>query len=237
MPNATSGQTNSWQLTSTTIITAALRKLGVIPSGGTATTNQYNDALDNLNAIIKAYQADGMPLWKISSQTFTVASGTNTYTVGPSQTINCPKPLKILQATWTPVGGTNIPMNIYTRYDYEKLPQGSNYTSDPVDLYYQPGNTTGTIFLWPTPSNSTTQITFQFQAPYEDQIGTTNGLDFPSEWMMPLIYKLSWVMAPEYGIPPTDRDMLGKEAEYWHQYVLGMGGEEGDITIQPMWDR
>lgn len=227
---ATSNSTD-WSLNRDQVISGALRKLGVLPSGGTPTANQIADAAQALNALVKAFQADGMPLWKISSQTFTVVDGTSSYTVGPSQTVNCPKPLKIIQAFYTPLGGNNTPLNVYNRYDFNHLPNSAEGT--PVNMYYQPLRTTGTITLWPTPDNSTTTITFHYQSPYEDMDAASDDFDFPSEWMQPLIYNLAWALAPEFGIPPTDRGILQKEATHWHQYVLGMGSEEGGIIFQP----
>jgi hypothetical protein len=228
---ATSNSTD-WSLNRDQVIKAALRKLVVLPSGGSPSTAQTDDATDALQALVKAFQADGMPLWKITSQSFTVVDGTSSYTVGPSQTINCPKPLKVLQAFYTVSGGDNVPMNVYNRYDFNILPQ-VNVEGAPVTLYYQPLRTTGTITLWPIPDNSTTSITFHYQSPYEDMDGASNDFDFPSEWMQALIYNLAWSLAPEYGISLPDRQMLQKEAEYWHQYALSMGGEEGSLFFQP----
>jgi hypothetical protein len=229
---ATSGSTD-WSLNRDQVITSALRKLAVLPSGQSPSTAMTSDASDALNALVKAFQADGMPLWKISSQSFTVVSGTSSYTVGPSLTVNCPKPLKIIQAFYTPSGGNNTPMNVYNRYDFNDLPQGTTYTGTPVNLYYQPLRTGGVIQLWPTPDDSTTSITFHYQSPYEDMDVAANDFDFPSEWIQALIFNLAWTLAPEYGIPPTDRAILQKEAEYWHQYVLSMGAEEGGVFFQP----
>lgn len=229
---ATSNSTD-WTLNRDQVITGALRKLVVIPSGGTPSANQIADAKDALNALVKAFQVDGMPLWKINSQSFTVTDGTSSYTVGPSQTINCPKPLRIIQATRTPSGGTNIPMNIFTQYDFNILPQSTSIEGEPINLYYQPLRTTGTIKLWPTPDNSTTSITFYYHSPYEDMDAATDDFDFPSEWIMALIYNLAWVMAPEYGIPPNDRSALQKEAMYWHDFALSGGTEEGGLFFQP----
>lgn len=229
---ATSNSTD-WSLNRDQVITAALRKLAVLPSGGTPSTNQINDATDSLQALVKAFQADGMPLWKINSQTFTVVAGTNTYTVGPSLTINCPKPLRVIQAFYTPLGSDNVPMNVYNRYDFNELPQGNTNTGTPINFYYQPGRISGTIKLWPIPIDSTTTITFHYHSPYEDMDASSNDFDFPSEWIIALIYNLAWVMSPEFGIPPTDRQLLGAEAKYWHDYVLSMGSEEGSIFVQP----
>lgn len=232
MPTSNS---TDWSLNRDQVIKGALRKLGVLPSGGTPSTAQVNDATDALNALVKAFQADGMPLWKITRQTFTTVAGTDTYTVGPAQTINCPKPLRIIQAQYTVSGGNNTPMNIYNRYDFNDLPQGTTFTGVPINFYYQPSRTTGTIRLWPNPVDSTTTVTFDYQSPYEDMDAASDDFDFPSEWMQALIFNLAWALAPEYGIPVQDRQILQKEAEFWHAYVLSMGAEEGGIFIRPDW--
>jgi hypothetical protein len=234
MPTSNS---TDWTLNRDQVITGALRKLAVLPSGATPTASQVSDAADALNAIVKAFQADGMPLWKVSKQTFTTVAGTAAYTVGPSQTVDCPKPLRVYQAFWIPQNGTNTPLNIYNRYDFNELPQGTGYSGAPVNLYYQPLNTTGVITLWPTPSDSTTTIEFHYQSPYEDMDSSSNDFDFPSEWMQALIYNLAWAMAPEYGIPTQDRKSIAEEAQYWHQYALSMGSEEGGIFFRPEWSR
>lgn len=229
----TTSNSTDWSLNRDQVITGALRKLAVLPSGGTPTTAQINDAVEALNALVKAFQADGMPLWKISSQSFNTVAGTSSYTVGLSQTVNCPKPLKVLQAFYTVSGGNNTPMNVTNRYDFNRFPQGSSVTGTPINLYYQPLRTTGTITLWPTPVDSTTSITFHYQAPYEDMDATANDFDFPAEWIQALIYNLAWALAPEYGIPPTDRKLLAEEARYWHEYALSFGSEEGSYFIRP----
>lgn len=229
---ATSGSTN-WTLNRDQVISGALRKLAVLPSGATPTANQVSDASAALNAIVKTFQADGMPLWKITSHTFTVTDGTSTYNIGVGQTLNVAKPLRVHQALYTVSGGSSTPMNVENRYDFKSLPVSSSIEGAPVILYYQPLNTYGVISLWPTPDNSTTTITIHYQAPYEDMDGASDDFDFPSEWIQPLIYALAWSLAPEYGIPPTDRKMIAEEAKYWHDYALSMGTEEGGIFFQP----
>lgn len=230
---ATSGSTD-WTLNRDQVITSALRKLAVLPSGGSATAAQISDAADALNAIVKAFQADGMPLWKITSHTFTVTSGTADYSIGVGQTLNTSKPLKVLQAFYIQSGGENTPMNVYNRYDYNDLPR-ELATGTPINLYYQPGRINGTINLWPIPNDSTTEIEIHYQSMFEDMDSASNDFDFPSEWVQALIYALAWSLAPEYGIPPTDRGILQAEAKYWHEYVLSMGGEEGSLFMQPDW--
>jgi hypothetical protein len=230
---ATSGDT-TWTLNRDEVIKGALRKLGALASGGSPTTAQTTDAAEALNAIVKALHADGMPLWKITNTSFTVVDGTSQYTIGPTGcTVTAAQPLKVLQAFYTPTDGNNTPMNILTRYDFKLLPTSSDIEGDPVNLNYQPLRTTGVINLWPTPDNSTTSITIHYQAPYEDMDGATNDFDFPPYWIQALIYLLAWALSPEYGIPPTDRQLISKEALYWKAEALSYGSEEGSILFQP----
>ena len=231
---ATSGDT-TWSLNRDQVITGALRKLGVLPSGGTPSANKVTDASEALNALIKAFHADGMPLWKITSTTFTVVDGTSSYTIGPSgYTITAVQPLKVLQAFYTIADSSQVPMNVYNRYDFNQLPvNGTEIEGNPVNLYYQPLRTSGVIKLWPVPDNSTTEITIHYQAPFEDMDASGNDFDFPAYWMQALIYNLAWALAPEYGIPPTDRGILSKEAIYWKEQALSYGSEEGSIYLSP----
>lgn len=229
---ATSG-TNSWTLQRDAVINGALRKLAVLPSGATGDTNQIADGSTALNAICKALQAEGMPLWKIVTATFTTTAGTSSYTIGPSQTINSGKPNKVLEAFYTVAGGNNTPLNVYNRYDFMLLPASTTVTGTPVNIYYQPLRTTGTLALWPTPVDSTTSITIHYQAPFDDVNSATDDLDFPSYWMQALIYLLAWTLAPEYGIPTQDRQQLAVEAKYWKDEALSNGSEEGSIYLQP----
>lgn len=227
-----------WTLTRAQVISSALRKLMVLPSGGSPSSAQTSDAADAINAIVKAFHADGMPLWAITSTTFTVTDGTSSYTIGPSKTIDvAAAPLKVIQARRTVSDNADVPMNVYNRYDFNNLPTLSTIEGVPVNLYYQPvltvGVASGVIQLWPTPDDSTTTVTIDYQRPFDDMDATGDNFDFPAYWMQAIIYTLAWTLAPEYGIPPNDRSILQKEAMYWKQEALSYGSEEGSFYISP----
>ena len=71
---ATSGTTD-FSSSRDTIIKGALRKVGALAQGQTPTTNDVNDAAEALNNLVKAWMADGMPLWKISTYNFNLTNG------------------------------------------------------------------------------------------------------------------------------------------------------------------
>lgn len=227
---ATSGVT-TWTANRDQVINGALRKLGALPSGGSGSTNQISDANFALNALVKAFHADGMPVWAIKDTNFLTTANVNSYTVGIGQTVNIPQPLKIVQAEYQVQNGVNIPMNIYNRYDFNKLP--NNATGTPVNLYYQPLENTGMVYLWPTPIDSTTTIYMDYQRPFEDMVSSTDNFDFPPYWIQALIYALAWTMSPEYGTPLMERNTLAQEAKYWKDEALSYGSEEGSMYFQP----
>lgn len=229
---STSGST-TWKLNRDELISAALRKLAVLSGGSSPETYQITDATQALNAMIKGFQADGMPVWAMKSYTFTVTNNISQYLIGVGQTLNTPQPLKVTQA-WRSEGSStaNIPMNVYTDYNYNLLPLAVS-SGTPVNLYYQPLNGYGVINLWPLPNNSTTTITLRYQRPFEDMVSATDDFDFPSYWEEALIYGLAMRLAPEYGVPLQDRGELGKEAMFFKEQALGFGTEEGSLFFQP----
>lgn len=228
---STSGST-TWKLQRDAIISAALRKLAVLSGGSTPTTSQVTEASEALNAMIKGFQADGMPVWAIKSYTFTTILSQADYQIGVGQALNTPVPLKIIQAWRSDSNTSNVPMNIYTDENYNRLPLAYS-SGTPINLYYQPQSYLGTINLWPKPADATTQITIRYQRPFEDMNASTDDLDFPPYWTEAIIFGLADRLAPEYGVPLQDRQLITQQAERFHQTALLFGMEEGSMFFQP----
>jgi hypothetical protein len=229
---ATSG-VSSWTLKRDGIINSALRKLSVLSGGSAAQTWEISNATEALNAMLKGFQVDGMPIWAMAEYTFNTATNTGTYNIGTGLTLNTSAPLKVVQGYRVEsTGASNIPLNVYNHYDYNLLPINAT-NGKPVNLFYQPFSTYGTIKLWPTPMDATTTITIVYQRPFQDMISATDDIDFPSYWTEAVIYGLAWRLCGEYGVPIMDRQNLQKEAEFFHQQAMSFGTEEGSMFFQP----
>ena len=229
----TSGST-SWSYKQKDIVYAALRKLGVLIPGEDPTTNQKTTAISALNALIKSLIADGLQVWKLTSTVFTAVGGINLYQIGLGKTINTPMPMKVVQALRAVSGQANIPMNLYTNYNFNLLPSTATQGT-PVNLYYHPIRDYGIISLWPTPQDSSNTITLLYQAPLEDMVSDTDDLDFPSYWDDAIVYLLATRLAPEYGIPLPDRQQLLNEAKEMKAIAMSYDVEEGSMYFQPDW--
>ncbi len=226
---ATSG-TYAYQLSRNEIIESALRKLGVLAEGQTPSTQNYSDGAMALNTVVAQLKAIGMPLWARSEYTFTPT--TNSYTIGTGMTLGTTFPVRLLQAFRTE-NGAKIPMDLVAREDFNILP--TNSTGTPLKVNYQPYINYGVISLWPTPlSTNTATITLVYQRPFQYFTASTHTMDFPEEWYNAIIYHLAVRLAPEWGVPLPDRQMLMQEAKTYTEDALMTGQEDASLFLQPM---
>lgn len=220
----------------TEILTTALRIVGAVAEDGTPTDAQLTNASSYLNMMLRAWYADGMPLWKIEERGFPLTASIATYTVGLSQTINTAKPLKIIQAfIRNTTSNVDTPLEIITRQEFLKL---GNKTSEgrPSQLHYDPLVTTGNIRVFPTPdsvSATADQIYIVYQEPFDAMTATDTVLDFPVEYQEAVAFGLADRLAFTYGLPIDEKRDLRSRAKEMKEYALGFGTEEGSFFMQP----
>jgi hypothetical protein len=224
---STSGSTD-FNINRDQLIAGALRLCGAVAQGETPTAAQVTEASEALNMLIKAWQADGMPLWVIKNYTLTLVSGTNTYTVTP-------KLLKVIQA-FNHNTSTNIdvPMRIVTRQEYNVLGNKTS-TGNPIQVFSSPELTNTVVKLFPTPdatSASQNQVVLVYQKQFDDMDSASDNLEFPNEWFEAVKYGLATRMAGEYGVSLDDRRQLLSEANSIKQEALSFSTEEGSFFFQ-----
>lgn len=228
---STSGNSN-YTTTRDDIIKRALRLLGVLAQGQLPSPDQITEASVALNSLVKAWEADGMPLWAIKQYPMTLVNGQKSYEIGIGLGVNIAKPLKVFQA-WTHDSSSNIdiPMRVITRQEYNTL--GNKGTiGQPVQIFYEPLVDSGVMHVFPTPdaySAANRTLTFVYQRPFEDFDVSTDNPDFPQEWYDAVTYGLATRLAPEYGVPNVERKTLWQEMSIIKQEALNFGTEEGSL--------
>jgi hypothetical protein len=233
---ATSGSAN-FSTTRNELIETALLNVSGIGIGETPSATQYTNTAYLLNLLVKSWAADGMPLWAIKQFNFSLTA-TTSYTIGTSQTVNTYRPVRLHSAfirdntdSDLPV---DVPLQIYTRQEYDDI-SSKQSTGSPTVLYYDPqggATATGTIHIWPKPDANAIAnkvIYIRYQRPYEDFDASSDEPDFPQEWFLPVLWYLSWMLAPSYGVPLQERTVWLREAERLKEFALAGGAEEGSI--------
>lgn len=238
---ATSGSAN-WNYTQQQIINAAFRKLNVMDKSVQPDTYDQQAAVEALNNIVFSLYSQGMPVWAMTTSFFTPVLNQTAYPVGLTTGVDhnliINAPLKVVQA-WSRdnISNTDIPMNIYTQYNYNLLSTKIN-TGYPVHIWYQPLNQAGIFTIWPAPDQYTAtnrSIYFVYQRPFDQFNSTTDTPDFPQNWIEPLIYMLAHRLSAEYGTPLSEQDKLNETATKMVSDALSFGTEEGSLFLQPDW--
>lgn len=233
----TSGQTIV-EMSTNTLIAAALRKLSVLALGQSPDATETTNGIEALNNLVAEFQTLGMPLWAQKTYSPTLIVDQSLYLIGVGQTLNTPFPLKIIQA-WTvdSLGGSRQELYANAIDQFYRLPTNSSGT--PSQYMYQPRINYGELNIWPTPDAATVSdrvMTFSYMAPFEGFVGSTDTPYFPREWNNALIYGLASLLAPEYGIPLNDRGMYVKEAEMHKELALDFGLENASLMFSPNQD-
>jgi len=241
---ATSG-TYTYSLTRDACLTAAFRKINRLGDFQTIDATRIATGLAMLEPIIKSFAALGMPLWAMTEATIALSLFTSASPVliGLGQTVNTVAPIRVVQGLRKDnLTGVDVPLNIYTYEDYERLSmKGTQTTGAPVHLFYQPLGSSGTFLgnlkVWVLPDTywkTNGSLFIRYQRPFQDA-GSTGGLelDFPPEWDMAIIYALAYALAPDYGLDITQRQALKNDATDWLQIALSNQTEEGSICFQP----
>jgi hypothetical protein len=214
------------------ILTSALRIVGQVAEDGTPTDAQLTNASTALNMMLRAWYADGMPLWNIVETSFTPTASVANYTIGTGLTINQPKPLKMLQAFIRSTTGSNdTPMRLITRQEYLMLGNKTT-TGRPIQLHYDPLVADGLIRLFPTPdsvSAGADTVHLIYQAAYDAMTASGSVLDFPVEWQEAVVFGLADRLAFVYGLPIDEKRDLRSKAKEMKMDALSMGGEGGSL--------
>ena len=188
--------------TMSTIIRDAFSLVGAIDDDEPISGEMWTYCKRALNKLI-AFLSTNKGLWLIEDVSITLTPGTTSYTIGVGETIDNPKPMQIFDARRVQTSTYEIPLEVASRYDYMSLPNKA-LQADPTMIYYQPGNTTGTLYVWPTGTATANTIKITTQRPIQDFDSEGNNPDLPEEWILAIEYALAVVIAPKYlgGVVP-----------------------------------
>jgi hypothetical protein len=224
----TTSNSTVWELTRDQIITAALRKIGVLNKGATPDATDLADGTIALNGIIARFNTLGMPLWKRTEVGITLVAGTATYTLNNAIKV----PEVYVRAT---SGSTQYKLETKSEYDLQNLPYSS--TGVPVSWSFTPNLAEGgTLRIWPIPDSGAAS-NYSLRVIYQDELDTFTASgetpDFPAYWTDALVYALAVALAPEKGVPLNDRKALREEAMQYLAQAQSYGDEDGSIFLQP----
>lgn len=200
---ATSGSTD-FTVTRDEIIRGAMRDISVLAAGETPTADEYKDASDALNMMVKSWQAEDIGLWLIDTGTLTLVADQASYTIGTGGDLAVTKPLDVIEARfYNATGATETRMFKMSREEYYDLPVKTS-TGTPTQFYIDRQLSSLTFYIWPVwDGTAADKIYLSYKAEVEDFDVAGNNPDFPKEWYRALRKNLAIEISPEFGVEPS----------------------------------
>lgn len=187
--------------TAATIISRAMRLLGVLDSGAAPTAEEYADGLVALNALIDEWNNDRLMIYAIKDETLTLTPGDGEYTIGSGANINTTRPVSV-ESAFIRVAGLDYHINIIGQRQYDSIVQKSSQSNIPEYLYYKPGMASGTLYLYPVPSEANV-LHVQLRTPFTAFSLTSTAVTLPPGYEQALASNLAITFAPEFQAEPS----------------------------------
>jgi len=146
-------------------------------------------------------------------------------------TTKAERPIKILSAFRRDKNNIDNEIDIIGEDDYRLQ---ANKTSDgpPIEIWYQPTLTTGTLYVWPDDGGANWDKILMSAQFYPDDFDTAaNNPQFPIEWGNALVWNLAAELSSEYGLPEREQGRLWQIAEHKLNELLAFDVENASVEF------
>ena len=181
------------------LLQAALRKIGALEIGATTSPEKLADGLSALQSMLRAWGIADNNVFAVVKESFNLTAGKVSYTWGVGGDIATLRPNQILGAYVVDSAGMSHPVDVIPRGVYDIIANKA-IESRPYDLYLNPTYPLATMYLYPTP-NIVEALHIDSYKPFVEvdsfaDIGDT--ISFPGYYEEAVIYNLAIRLAPEY---------------------------------------
>lgn len=182
-------------------VTPALKELGVLAAGETASSEDTADALAALNRLVDQWAAERLFIYTTTRATWTITSGT--YTVAGTATQ--PRPIYIDHVSYVDAAPTpdfETPLVQLTDDGWALLATKDLTATRPTHWHYEPSFPNGILTLYPDPTEAgLTGVLYVPQAVAQFAALTTT-LSLPPGYGRMIVKNLALELGPSYGKQP-----------------------------------
>ena len=183
-------------------INRALRLLGVLAEGETASADTSNDALTSLNQMIDSWNTERLSVFRTQDQVFTWPSSQSTRTLGPSGNFVGDRPVQVLDSTYFIYNGVSYGVKIINEDQYNDIAVKTITSTFPQILWVNMAYPDITMKVYPVPTAPTEWHFISIKELTQPALLDTV-LYFPPGYLRAFTYNLACEIAPEYGVDPA----------------------------------
>jgi hypothetical protein len=178
------------------IITASLRKLGVVASGETPSAEELQDGLTALQGMIDTWSTSELLSYNETEETLSLIAGQQEYTIGTGGNFATTRPVEIL-AISTIDGGVESPLAKASAQDWRELSIKS-LSSQPTAFHYRNTFPLGRVLVWPVPTGAISVKVYS-RKPIVSVTTVNDDIDLPNGYLDAIIYNLCIELVDEFG--------------------------------------
>lgn len=183
--------------TAQTLIDRAAKWINVLSSGNSLTTNEYADALIELNGILDDWNNERLMCFAQQDETFNTIASQSVYTIGPSgAALVTTRPVTIEEA-WIIASNITYPVRLIDNEEYDAIPFKTSSSNWPDRANYTPTFPNGTITMYPIP-NGTYAFHMRTRIQLTAFAATSTTVSLPPGWESALSSELCIRIAPQF---------------------------------------
>lgn len=205
-------------MTGQDLINGALRLIGVLAEGETASANTTNDALSALNDLLDSWSNERLIVSPVvrESLAFSTAGLKQTYTWGPTGDLATARPVTI-QTALIQINSNSpaieLPLNMLNQDQYAAVVLKGTTSTYPTAIYIDDAYPTLNMNVWPVPTDSTSNLILYSQKPMTSAILNT-ALSLQPGYLRALRFNLAIELGPEFGRPvPQEVIAIAEQAK------------------------
>lgn len=225
-------------MTGQDLIASALRLIGALASGETASAAEAADALVILNQMLDAWSANRLTVFTLSRQVFTLQASKQNYTMGTGGDFNVTRPAKIQY--WSIISNANPlqPLELQANSDFltdeewQEVRVKNITGALPRKLYDDGGFPLRTLSFWPVPDNSSVQTALYTWNALQQFADLVTDYTFPPGYLEAIKYNFAIRLAAEWpGQLQAATPILAQQAlaniKSMNAPIIKLGCDEG----------
>lgn len=190
-------------MTARQLIYSALRYIGVLRTGQTASAEAEADGLSMLQSMLDQWQIERLMVYTINRNEFALTASQQVYTLGTGGNWNIARPARIDR------GGVIVPGTYPTELPLRKVsiqqwaqefPAKTVQSSLPTAFYEDGGYPLINVTLWPVPSGGNNSIALYTWSPLQSFSDLTTSYTFPPGYDLALRFNLGEMLWPMFVV-------------------------------------
>lgn len=213
----------SFDLSTAGILRVAFQRIGIVPAGQDPDSNQFQMGRDMLQVALTALQTEGIQLRSVLRTTDNLVVGQAQYTAASNV-------IDIDERTPYISNSSNVDLMLRKVSRGEYMALSTKTVQAPPTLIYVEKGATLSYFLYPTPDNTYTTITYPAIVLQPDMTSAANTSGLASRYLDTVILKVAVMLCDHHGL--NDRKVsLKQDLEEAASKAINDDTERGPLSF------